>query len=255
MPTELATENDWGDSTRPPQDPMLARSFGAAGSEYGGPVRTEAHQFGIYNVRLVRPADPDRLLDNPGVLEWNARDDYMPYWGYLWPGAYLLAEHLAHAQGIETNAAGAPLVALEIGCGLGLSGLVALARGMRAVFTDYDPTPLRFVTRSALENGFDGVEFTTRLLDWRNLPDEKFSLILGADVIYEARLVPLVANLLDQMLANDGVGLIASPYRVAAERFPAELALRNLNYEAVPAQAWSEDGRLMQGKVYRVSRA
>ena len=35
-----------------------------------------------------------------------------------------------------------------------------------------------------------------RRLDWRHLSDEKFPVILGADVIYEAGLVPLVANLL-----------------------------------------------------------
>ncbi len=35
------------------------------------------------------------MLDDPGVLAWNRRDDYMPYWAYLWPGAYLLAEAVA----------------------------------------------------------------------------------------------------------------------------------------------------------------
>ena len=46
-------------------------------------------------VRLVRPADPDQLLDDPLVIDWNRHDDYMPYWAYLWPAAYLLAEAVA----------------------------------------------------------------------------------------------------------------------------------------------------------------
>ena len=55
-----------------------------------------------------------------------------------------------------------------------------MARGLRVQFSDYDRTPLEFVARSAAENGFDGDRFATRLLDWRNLPDERFPVILGA---------------------------------------------------------------------------
>ncbi len=161
------------------------------GTEYHGPVMVTAFEFGGRAIRLVRPADPDRLLDDSVVLDWNRRDDYMPYWAYLWPAAYLLAEAVAREPWPEPESADE---ALEIGCGLGLAGLVGLARGLRVQFSDYDPAPLDFVARSAAENGFDATRFTTRLLDWRNLPDERFPVILGADVIYEARLVPLVAE-------------------------------------------------------------
>ncbi len=221
---------------------------------YSGPVDVGTYVFGSRAVLLARPTDPDRLLEDPGVLEWNRRDDYMPYWAYLWPSAYLLAERVAGGPELDLNLAAAPLEALEIGCGLGLAGLVAVARGVRVQFTDYDPAPLQFVARSAIENGFDPSRFTTRLLDWRDLPDERFPLILGADVLYEARLVPLVANLLDRMIAADGSGLIASPYRVSAERFPAELALRRLECKAEAALARSEDGRLTEGTIYHVRR-
>jgi hypothetical protein len=62
------------------------------------------------------------------------------------------------------------------------------------VFSDYDQAPLDFVIRSAAENGFDPARFATRLLDWRSLPAERLPVILGSDVLYEARLVPLVAT-------------------------------------------------------------
>jgi hypothetical protein len=65
------------------------------GTIYEGPTATSTLVFGGTEVRLVRPADPDRLLDDPGVVAWNRHDDYMPYWAYLWPGAYLLAEAVA----------------------------------------------------------------------------------------------------------------------------------------------------------------
>jgi predicted nicotinamide N-methyase len=213
-----------------------------------------AFRFGGQAVRLVRPADPDRMLDDPDVAAWNRRDDYMPYWAYLWPAAYLLADAVACAEWSETSG-GAPIEALEIGCGLGLAGLVALSRGLRVQFSDYDRAPLEFVARSAAENGFASDRFVTRVLDWRDPPDERFSLILGADVIYEARLVPLVANVLAAMLAPGGVGWIASPYRLSAEGFPAAVQSLGLTCRAEPATATTEDGRPVTGTIYCVTRA
>jgi predicted nicotinamide N-methyase len=205
-------------------------------------------------IRIVRPADPDRLLDDPTVLDWNRRDDYMPYWAYLWPGAYLLADAITRGGLPETPAGTRPGEVLEIGCGLGLAGLAALAQGARVIFTDYDQASLEFAARSAAENGFNRAHFQLRILDWRTLPDEQFELILGADVIYEAALVPLVAGLLSALLAPGGVGLIASPYRVAALAFPDALAPLGLTCRAEPARARTGEGRLVDGTIYRVTR-
>jgi predicted nicotinamide N-methyase len=241
---------------------MGMRTGGSEGSpapatavtEYTGPVVVTSLWFAGQAIRLVRPAEPDRLLDDPGVVAWNRRDEYMPYWAYLWPAACLLAEAVARATWPERPESGST-VALEIGCGLGLPGLVGVARGLRVVFSDYDPAPLDFVIRSAAENGFDPDRFATRLLDWRTLPDERFPIILGSDVLYEARLVPLVANLLERMLAPGGLGLIASPFRASAHEFPAAAESRGLTCRAQPATTQSEDGPPIQGTIYRVTRA
>lgn len=223
------------------------------GTAYSGPVSVSEFSFGGHSVRLVRPSDPDRLLDDPGVLDWNRQDDYMPYWAYLWPGAYLLAEAVAREEWTPGEG-GKPLEALEIGCGLGMAGLVAVARGLRVQFSDYDRTPLEFVARSAAANGFDETRYRTRLLDWRDLPDERFPVILGADVTYEARLVPLVANVLATMLAPGGIGLIASPYRVADERFADAVRSHGMACTAESATARAEGGRAINGTIYRASR-
>jgi predicted nicotinamide N-methyase len=227
---------------------------GESGTEYRGPIVVTTLTFRGRSIRLTRPADPDRLLDDPVVLDWNRREDYVPYWAYVWPGAYLLADVLANEQWKPPVADPRTREALEIGCGLGLAGLVGLARGLHVQFTDYDRAPLEFVARSAAENGFATTRFSTRRLDWRDLPDERFSLILGADVIYEAPLVPLVANLLGSLLAPGGQALIASPFRVAAESFPAALAAAGLAYRAEPAQSQTENGRSITGSIYCVTR-
>ena len=131
-------------------------------------------------------------------------------------------------------------------------------RGWRTVCTSTSPTMIRprleFVARSAAENRFDPSRFQILRLDWRDLPDRLFPVILGADVIYEALLVPLVANLLSKLLAPGGLGLIASPYRVAAEAFPAALASHSLTFSAEPARARALDGRTIEGTIYHVTR-
>ncbi|MCA1686560.1 MAG: methyltransferase [Planctomycetia bacterium] len=218
------------------------------GTDYGGPVATSAVVVGGRAVVLVRPSDPDRMLDDPGVLAWNRRDDYMPYWAYLWPGAFLLAEAVA------AEPWGVGLEALEVGCGLGLAGLAGVQRGLRVTFTDYDDAPLVFVARSASANGFDPASYSTRRLDWREPAGDRFPVILGADVLYERRLVPLVADVLAARLAPGGLALIADPYRAAAEGFAAAVASRGLSCEAVAVSAGSTELGTVRGTLHRVTR-
>jgi hypothetical protein len=73
-------------------------------------------------------------------------------------------------------------------------------------------------------------------------------------VIYESRLVPLVAGLLGRLLAPDGLALIASPHRVAARAFPDALKAVGLSFRVDSATARSEDGQLIEGVIYRVTR-
>jgi predicted nicotinamide N-methyase len=216
---------------------------------YDGPVVTSEVLVTGRVLRLVRPGEPDRLLDAPDVAAWNRRDDYMPYWAYLWPGAFLLADVVA----CEEWAPGTR--ALEIGCGLGLAGLVGLGRGLAVTFSDYDAAPLDFVARSAAASGFDRSSYWLRRLDWRDLPDERFPVILGADVLYERRLVPLVAGVLAGMLEPGGLALVADPYRVSAEGFPKAVEALGLTCEVVPVTAESVELGPLRGTLHRVSRA
>ena len=218
-------------------------------TEYQGPVTTATITIAGRPVVVVRPVDPDRLLDDPDVLAWNRREDYMPYWAYLWPGAFLLAEAVAAEPWGNTGDV------LEIGCGLGLAGLVALSRGLHVTFTDYDEAPLDFVARSAAASGFDPGSFATARLDWRTPTAGRFGVILGADLLYEQRLVPLVADVLAAKLEAGGLALIADPYRVAAEGFAAAVEARGLTCEAVPVSAESAELGPVRGTIYRVTSA
>jgi predicted nicotinamide N-methyase len=200
-------------------------------------------------VWVERPDEPDRLLTDATVLELNRRLGYMPYWAYIWPGAYLLAEAVADAPEI----AGARV--LEIGCGLGMPGLVALQSGAAHVsFSDYDQAPLDYVATSAARNGIPVERYDVRPLDWRTPPDETFDMILGADVLYERGLVPLIAGLVERMLTADGMALFAGPYRVATEDLSACLEGYGLFAESGPVTARDEHGQVVRGTLQRVRR-
>jgi predicted nicotinamide N-methyase len=229
-------------------------------SPYDGPTRSVTVAVAGRAIRLVRPADPDRLLEDPHVVDWNTVDDYMPYWAYLWPGAFLLAEAVARGDWPETTRA------LELGCGLGLTGLVAVAQGIPVRFTDHDRTPLRFVQQSAQANGFDPATYSTGLFDWRDLPDprypnhvglvsyERYPLILGADITYERRLTPLVAGVVAALLEPGGVALISDPNRSAAEGLRDAAEGLGLALETVTAEAVSEELGPLKGNIHQLRR-
>jgi predicted nicotinamide N-methyase len=215
-------------------------------TRYQGPIRTTTLSFGGRDLKLIQPADPDRLLSDPDVYDLNLRDDYMPYWAYIWPGAYLLGEAVSHEEMGEGRDV------LEIGCGLGVAGMVALSKGARVCFSDYDEAPLRFVADSAAANGFDPESYSVERLDWRAPPDRRYSMIMGADVLYERRLVPLVCGVIQAMLARAGEALVAGPYRVATEDL-AETAERfGLRCDATSISACDEHGRPIRGTLHRI---
>jgi len=218
------------------------RDRAAIQTVYDGPIAVRSLEFGGRSIKIVLPEDPDRLLSDPAVLALNHKDDYMPYWAYLWPGAYLLAEAVAREPWVSgTNA-------LEIGCGLGVAGLVGIASGLRVEFTDYDDTPLRFVEASLRENEYQGI---TRRLDWREPSGGPYPVILGADVLYETRLLPMIGDLIRTLLAPGGVALVAGPYRVASEGIEKVLADRGLVATVEPMHS-EMDGRPIRGTLHRI---
>jgi predicted nicotinamide N-methyase len=230
-------------------NPPVIEPAGARQTNYNGPVTVSQLEFAGHSVAIVRPADPDLMLDDPVVHAWNQRDDYMPYWAYLWPGSLLLAEVLAREPWPDENP---PRELLEIGCGVGLAGLVCLSRGLRVCFSDYDQAALDFVARSVDVNGWSMARFRTRLVDWRDLPEETFPVIVGSDLLYEQRLVPLVAGVLASMLESNGTGLISCPGRASAQGFPAALEALGLSVRMEPAQSRTEAGEPVRGVIYRV---
>ncbi len=227
-----------------PADPDLpATPLDAIEKTVRDPVIVEGHTFVI-----ERPGESDRLLDHPYVRAAFAADEYMPYWADLWPAARMLAKAVLR----EPWPAGQH--ALEVGCGLGLPGIAALARGLRVTFSDYDATALHFAARNARLNGFD--DFATLQLDWRRPPESlRVPIILASDLLYELRNVEPLVGLIQRVLLPDGVCLLTDQDRVPSHLLRQTLEAQGLPYTTQVMHAGEPGGRRVRGTLYRIRHA
>lgn len=137
-----------------------------------------------------------------------------PYWAKLWPAAPLLA------SAVVRNPPPRGARVLELGCGSGLVGIAALACGLDVTFSDYIPFAVRLALENAARNGFPNAAGI--ILNWKAAArrrDERFPLVLAADVTYDrANLEPLL-DVLDKLLAPDGEAWFGDAGRSPAEEF------------------------------------
>ncbi len=207
-------------------------------------VRKTVHLGGKEWVCLA-PANEDDLLDSPKVQARFEIDEYMPYWGQLWPAAIMLAEH------VLSEGPGDDRPALEIGCGLGLLSVVAAAAGWDVTATDYDEDALAFVEENARLNAVGSLQ--TRWLDWRQ-PSllQRFDRILASDVLYEVRNLQPLIDLVLQLLSAEGIALVVDPDRKAARTFGDELTRSGLSWQTRTLHTYQPYGRYVQGTLYSI---
>jgi predicted nicotinamide N-methyase len=187
-------------------------------------------EFSGTRLKLTLPCQPDTLLDDPNLQTASRDDDYMPYWGYLWPIAIPMAEAVLKAGW----PAGTRV--LELGCGVGLVSLAALAAGCHVTMSDYEPQALSVAAFNARRN--DLQHFETARLDWRTPPSATYPVILGCDLLYEERNLVPILNLLDVMLESSGTCWLADggrPHTAAfvslAQHRGFEVEIHNLHSE------------------------
>ena len=117
---------------------------------------------------------------------------------------------------------------LEIGCGLGLPGIVAGKKVHRVWQTDYLETALEFAAINWGLN-YDSMGMT-RFLDWREPPPELASdVILASDVAYEERAFGPLLKAFSVLVKPGGKLLFSEPKRPIAKPFLSQL--RELGFE------------------------
>ena len=171
---------------------------------------------------LWRVADLERHVDRHALL---AADDppEPPYWAHLWSGALVLADAVPADAGRV----------LEIGCGLGLPGLVAARRGARVLFVDRVPAALAFVRASAATNGIGDVALLAADVTSSVLRSE-FELVLGAEIVYDRAAFGPLAGTLRRLLAPGGRALLADGGRIDTRAFYEALTRAGLAWRTRP---------------------
>ncbi|HEU5477075.1 MAG TPA: methyltransferase domain-containing protein [Gaiellaceae bacterium] len=164
-------------------------------------------------LEILRPPSAEELIDEAAFDE----EEFLPYWAELWPSGLALARHVAQRELLG-------LRVLELGCGLGLPSLAAALRGGEVLATDWAEDAIELLRRNAERNG---VFLRVARVRWSEpeplLRAAPWDLVLGADLLYEARNAEQLAELLPHL---GGELLLAEPGRPYAkdffERFRAE---------------------------------
>jgi predicted nicotinamide N-methyase len=156
-------------------------------------------------LELLRPDAPEALIDEAAFAE----DEFLPYWAELWPAARALAEALPNVDGLRV---------VELGCGLGLPSLVAAAKGGRVTAIDWSPAAVELLRANAARNG---LALRADVRDWRERWDERFDLLLAADVLYEERNVEPVLERVCELAPDALLALAGRPYEGAFLRLAA----------------------------------
>src|ERR1022692_1870558 len=208
-----------------------------------GPILRETVIVEGRTYLIDHPGEADRLVDVPAVHDAFARDEYMPYWADLWPASRMLAKAILHepwTPGTE---------ALEVGCGLGLPGIVALSMGLKVTFSDYDACALRFAADNARLNGYEN--FRTMQLDWRSPPDDlRVPVILASDLVYELRNVAPIVAFIQRVLLPGGVCVLTDQDRVPSHVLKEILQAEGLPFTTKMMRAGEPGGRRLKGTLY-----
>ena len=180
----------------------------------GFDVVEEQIAVGPHRFDIARPRSAEELIDEDEY----AVDERLPYWADLWPSGRVLAEWLA-----GRSPDGARV--LELGCGLAIPSFVAAASGASVLATDWYGPALGFVRWNARRLS---LAVPTMLVDWRAPPREllaaaPFDLVVAADVLYEARNVAPLCDLLPRLVTRGEV-VVADPRRPDATAFLDRLA-------------------------------
>jgi predicted nicotinamide N-methyase len=158
---------------------------------------------------IVRPTESEELIDEVAF----EREELLPYWAQLWPSAIALARATAAARPAGKHV-------LELGCGLGLPSIAAALEGASVLATDWSADAVSFAAVNASRNH---ARVRTAVCSWANpellVGQSPWDLVLAADVLYEARNVDQLLDLMPRLVDGAGEVLIADPGRRPALRF------------------------------------
>lgn len=177
---------------------------------------------GDLTLRVRRPPSAEDLIDEAEFAD----DERLPYWAEVWPSGRVLCGVLS-----QMDLAGRTVI--ELGGGIGTGAMVAATRGARALSTDWYGAAVEFSRWNARNLDLD---MDACVLDWRNPPEAvlqraPFDLVIGADILYEARNGAALGALIPALCGPSTEVIIADPRRPDARPFVDAMQRAGWRYE------------------------
>jgi predicted nicotinamide N-methyase len=190
--------------------------------------------IGPLRIPFTRIADPDVVLDQVAAEEdrrektsgqrHEGEELHLPYWAELWESGLGIGQMLVDSPQLVRDKN-----ILDLGCGMGLAGTVAAALGANVLFADLEPDSLLFAALNSLPWR---EKIRTRRLNWKNNRlDERFDLILGADILYEKQQWDFLERFWRNHIAPGGSILLGEPGRQTGELFLEWIEQKNWKIE------------------------
>lgn len=197
-----------------------ANSFVSAGGRVYSSEPIEL-VIGSRSLTLLRVKDLERLVDREALLRDDTEEP--PYWAHLWTGALTLARYIDACIDVRDQAV------LDLGCGLGLTGIVAAQKGGRVIFADKEADAVSFARENARLNGC--TQYETQQLDFtQDVLETDFTLILGAEILYDRPTFPALVRFLSTHLSLAGRAILADAKRTNTQDFYQQLDRAGLHW-------------------------
>lgn len=198
---------------------------------------------------IERLGDLETLWANLGQGEFG-QDERIPYWSELWPASLLLCAWLE-----ENRRAVSGKTCLDLGCGLGLTAIVAASFGARVLGMDYEPQALRYARGNAELNNVGQPLWTA--MDWRApaLKPGSIDFMWGGDIIYERRFFEPLRELFAHALAPHGRIWLGEPQRSVSLPAWQWLAENGWNVRKIVTRPVPTEGYSVTVNLWELSRA
>ena len=210
----------------------------------GYPTHAVQLAFGTIDIDLLTVRQLEDYVDTAALLR-DPDAPEPPYWAHLWTGSRHLARLLA------TRIACSGRRAVEIGCGLGLVGLVAARRGARVLAIDTAHAALAFARANAERNAcaLQVVQADVVQPGLRG----PFDLCLAADVTYDPRLQQAIGAFLAAHLSPAGEAWCVESVRTMDPGFRRACEAQGLHVSEYEGRE-PDDGRDVWVRVTTVTR-
>ncbi|MGD8987880.1 MAG: methyltransferase [Syntrophobacterales bacterium] len=183
-------------------------------------------------LRFLQIADLDNIIFQLLATSDLAATE-LPFWGKIWEASILLAAYLAAQPAVPGRQI------LEIGSGMGVSGLFAAACGHEVILSDHEENILRFIRANALLNNLDNVSIID--VDWsKPAGQHRYDWIVGAEVVYHRPTYDHLVQFLQQALKPNGTIFLTKSTSLPASGFFSRLT-QHFKFKKLDKVMRSED--------------